>query len=78
MLFRSETISDRIERREQKMTIQGIWEMKRDESRCKVGTESEGTTGNKVRKAVKCCQRSRSRGRGAQRPARYCGYVLAR
>ena len=53
------------------MTIQGIWEMKTDESRCEVGTESEGTSGNKVRKAVKCCQRLRWKGRRA----RYCGCV---
>ena len=57
------------------MTTKGIWEMKRDESRCEEGTESEGTSRSKVRKAVKCCQRSRERDRGAQRPAGYCGCV---
>ena len=49
--------------------------VKIDESKCEVSTESEGTSGSKVRNAVKCCQRSRSRGRGAQRPAGYCGCV---
>ena len=46
------------------MTIKGIWGMKRDESRCEVGIESEGTSENKVRNAVKCCQRLRWKGTG--------------
>ena len=51
--------------------------VKIDESKCEVSTESEGTSGNKVRKTVKCCQRLRGKGRGLEhrRPARYWGCV---